>query len=152
MKKIAVALVVALCFSLLPVPAAFAGSAANAALALGAFAVFNQIVGGMGVFSPPQAAYYGGGYVVDPCAAMGDPALQVACRNGQAEARDNAVQEARARGWQGALNGQSSLGCSAEVDPVVRDACSAAWLQGVKRAREIGLGQARQFGYQTYPR
>jgi hypothetical protein len=44
---------------LLSPAAAFAGSAAtNAALGLGAFAVFNQILGGVGLFGAPAPAAY----------------------------------------------------------------------------------------------
>ena len=47
MKK---AIVLAILFALLVPGAAFAGSATDAALGLGAFAVFNQIISGTGIF------------------------------------------------------------------------------------------------------
>ena len=50
---------------LLPMPAQ-AGGATDAALGLGAFAVFNQIIGGIGIFGPrwayPAPAYYPSAY------------------------------------------------------------------------------------------
>jgi hypothetical protein len=49
MKRLGTALVVAM-LPLLPV-AAWAGSSTDAALGLGAFAVFNQILGGTGIFA-----------------------------------------------------------------------------------------------------
>jgi hypothetical protein len=68
MKRLGTALVVAI-LPLLPVTA-WAGSSTDAALGLGAFAVFNQILGGTGIFAglasapqpvhyaPPQPVYY----------------------------------------------------------------------------------------------
>ncbi len=62
MKKI-IAIVILLIGLVGLVPGtAHAGAAASAALGLGAFAVFNQIIGGVGIFGPPWAyaapAYY----------------------------------------------------------------------------------------------
>ena len=55
MKKLMAAV---LAVVLLSPAVAFAGSAAtNAALGLGAFAVFNQILGGVGVFGGPRPVY-----------------------------------------------------------------------------------------------
>jgi hypothetical protein len=54
MKKL---LVLALAMMILAPSMAFAGSATDAALGLGAFAVFNQILGGVGVFGAPVRAY-----------------------------------------------------------------------------------------------
>jgi hypothetical protein len=60
MKRLGTALVVAI-LPLLPLTA-WAGSSTDAALGLGAFAVFNQILGGTGVFAglapAPQPVYY----------------------------------------------------------------------------------------------
>ena len=62
MKRLATGLVIALLL-LLPA-AAYAGAATDAALALGSFAVFNQIISGTGLFAglaaapPPQPVYY----------------------------------------------------------------------------------------------
>lgn len=61
MKRLAIGVMLAL---LLMLPgAAWAGSSTDAALALGSFAVFNQIIGGTGIFAglapaPPQPVYY----------------------------------------------------------------------------------------------
>ena len=55
MKKLMAAV---LAVVLLSPAVAFAGSAAtNAALGLGAFAVFNQILGGVGIFGGPRPVY-----------------------------------------------------------------------------------------------
>lgn len=60
MKRLGTALVVAI-LALLPV-SAWAGSSTDAALGLGAFAVFNQILGGTGIFAglapAPQPVHY----------------------------------------------------------------------------------------------
>lgn len=63
MKKL---LAVVLALTVLSPTLAFAGGATNAALGLGAFAVFNQIISGTGVFGGFQAAY--------PAAAYAAPA------------------------------------------------------------------------------
>lgn len=61
MKRLATGLMLAV---LLMLPgAAWAGSSTDAALALGSFAVLNQIIGGTGIFAglapaPPQPVYY----------------------------------------------------------------------------------------------
>jgi PXPV repeat-containing protein len=54
MKKL---LVLALAAVILAPTMAFAGPATDAALGLGAFAVFNQILGGVGVFGAPVRAF-----------------------------------------------------------------------------------------------
>jgi len=54
MKKL---MALALAVVLLSPAMAFAGGATNAALGLGAFAVFNQILGGVGVFGGAPYAY-----------------------------------------------------------------------------------------------
>lgn len=61
MKRLAAGLIVAILLSL--PGAVWAGSSTDAALALGSFAVFNQIIGGTGIFAglapaPPQPVYY----------------------------------------------------------------------------------------------
>ena len=61
MKRLATALMLALLL-LLPT-AAWAGASTDAALALGSFAVLNQIISGTGLFAglapaPPQPVYY----------------------------------------------------------------------------------------------
>lgn len=57
-KLIALSLIVALSFVVLaPIPAS-AGASTDAALALGAFAVLNQIVRGQTIFHPPYPAQY----------------------------------------------------------------------------------------------
>jgi len=61
MKRLATGVIVAMLL-LLPA-AAWAGASTDAALALGSFAVLNQIIGGTGLFAgvapaPPQPVYY----------------------------------------------------------------------------------------------
>ncbi len=56
MRKILAFLVIAAMLSLTAVGPAAAGSATNAALALGAFAVFNQIIHGQTIFQSGYAA------------------------------------------------------------------------------------------------
>jgi hypothetical protein len=61
MKRLATAVMLAVVL-MLPV-AAWAGSSTDAALALGSFAVFNQIIGGTGIFAglapaPPYPVYH----------------------------------------------------------------------------------------------
>ena len=56
MKKLVGGLAIAVAM-LLP-GAAFAGSSTDAALGLGAFAVFNQILGGVGIFGRPAPVVY----------------------------------------------------------------------------------------------
>lgn len=69
--------------------AAFAGAATDAALGLGAFAVFNQMISGVGVFGgrpavvvPPAPVYYPPPpvYVAPPAVYVAPPAVYVAPR------------------------------------------------------------------------
>ena len=71
MKKLMAAV---LAVVLLSPAVAFAGSAAtNAALGLGAFAVFNQILGGVGLFGGPRPVYAARPRVVAPAPSSTAP-------------------------------------------------------------------------------
>src|SRR5215468_7339641 len=54
-RVLTVVLGLAMAVTLLAPAAAFAGASTDAALGLGAFAVFNQMLAGVGVFGPPRA-------------------------------------------------------------------------------------------------
>jgi hypothetical protein len=72
--------VVALLIVVLLPGAAFAGSSTDAALGLGAFAVFNQILGGVGIFGARPVAVAPAPVVVPPPAPVvyGPPPVYVA--------------------------------------------------------------------------
>lgn len=140
-RLIAVVVVVVLSINLLPA-LAFAGAATNAALGLGAFAVFNQIIGGVGIFGHPAAAY----------PPTYDPTYAAAFANGRADAREEHIMRSRERGYVAGQRGESPLVCRYELDPLAASGCDAAWRTGNAMWRDAEAARAYHSGFQSVPR